>query len=313
MKKSILALFVTIMGPSVAHANTTEMVFYPKGDLSSAVAHFFHQGDKQESYGFLFDKGFDKEQIMYAQPNNYTIETQKEGKVKLLFSATDRYSYMQQIKRSDFIVDNVGKRSTLLVCGGDCAGSKECVTMQNIVTVIVPQEQKVVQYKGLDDNLQELKLKEWKISEDTYTLFAPKVKGACIYMELESLSAQKEKSEAKSEMAIVKKPNSRIYDNKDLFVKGDVVVSASGKEQLKKLTESMKSKETLLVRVFQDTVDPVRLALRYPTAHLFSAARAQVITKELLSLGIENSRFEIKVIEDKLQKTRVETEITPVQ
>lgn len=313
MKKSVLIFLVAHMGISVVQANTTEMVFYPKADLSSGIAHFYHQGEKAEQYGFMFDQGFDEKNLLYAQPKNYTIETQKDGKVKLLFSSTDRYSYMQQIEKKDFIVEIKDNTNSLLVCGGDCTGSKECVTEQNILTVIVPREQKVLRYKGLDDNLKELKLKEWKISDETYTLFAPKVKGACIYMELASQSVKKDKSEAKIETATTKKPNIRVYDNKELFAKGNVVLSISGKGQLKQLVDTMKKGDKLSAHVFQDTVAPVRLVGSYPSAHFFSVARAEEIKKQLMSLGIETSRIEIKVIEDKFQKTRVETEIIPAQ
>lgn len=313
MKKSILVLLVTIMGLSVANANMSKLVFYPKADFSSATAHFYHQGDKEESYEFLFDKGFDKKQITFAQPGNYTIETQKDEKVKLHFNATDRYSYTQHIERNDFIVESAKNINKILICGGDCASSNECVTEQNILTVMVPKEQKVLNYKGLDDNLKELKIKEWKISDGNYTLVAPKVKGACIYMELESLAPNKTKSETKKETPIVKKSNIHTYENKDLFVKGDVVLTIFGKGQLKQLADTMKKGDKLSVRIFQDTVAPVRLAASYPTAQLFSAARAEEMKKQLLSLGIASSGFEVNVIEDALQKTHIETEIIHAQ
>jgi hypothetical protein len=178
---------------------------------------------------------------------------------------------------------------------------------------MVPKEQKVINYKGLDNNLKELTNKEWKISDETYMLFAPKVKGACIYMELESFSAKKKKSDVKSEIVIVKKPSIRTYDNKELFIKGDVVLSISGKGQLKQLADTMKKGDRLSVHLFQDTVAPVRLVERYRTAHLFSARRAEEIRKELIFLGIETGSIEINVIDDKLQKTRVETEIIPAR
>ncbi|MCX6060906.1 MAG: hypothetical protein NT103_01440 [Campylobacterales bacterium] len=313
MKKSILVSLVAYLGIEVAQANTTEMVFYPNSDLSSAVAHFHYQGEKSEQYGLLFDQGFDKKQLLYAQPKNYTIETQKDGKVKLLFSSTDRYSYMQQMRRDDFIVESAGKVSVLLVCGGDCSSSKECVTEQNILTLMVPQGYSILSYKGLDDNLKELKAKEWKIRDGVYTLFAPNVKGACISMKLEKREPFNEKSEAKSEPLGSKVPSIQVYQNKDLFVKGDVVLSISGKGQLKKLTDLMQSGDNLSVRVFQDTVAPVRLVGRYPNAHLFSAARAEELTKQLISLGVERSRIEMQLVDDKLQKTRVETEIILAQ
>lgn len=301
MKKSLGAFLLICWMVNTGYANTTEMVFYPKADLSSAVAHFYHQGEKLEKYGFLFDKGFNKEQIVYAQPSNYTIETQKDGKVKLLFGSTERYSYMEQIQRDDFIVESSGKMSALLICGGDCAGSQECVTEQNILTLMVPQGYSVVSYKGLDDTLKELKSKEWKIREGAYTLFAPKVKGACIYMKLEKIMPLNKKVET-----VGKASNVQVYQNRELFDIGDIVLSSFGKAQLVKLVEKMKSTDTIRIRIFQDIVAPKRLAQSYPSAQLFSTARAEEIKNQLIQLGIDASRIEINVVEDKLEKTHVE-------
>jgi len=313
MKKSLLVCLVTYLMASEGYADTTEMVFYPKADFSSAVAHFYHQGEQSEKYGFLFDKGFDQARILYAHPKGYRIETLKDGKVKLLFASTDRYSYMQQVERSDFIISSVGKITKLLVSGGDCVDREECVTEQNILTLMIPSGYNVVSYKGLDHNLKELKVKEWKISGETYTLFAPKVKGACIYMELEKIPNDglranriKEKSGQKIQAAAISVPSFYVYQNRDLFETGDVLLSPLGKSQFKKLAEKMKGMEKISIRLFQDTLAPKRLAHRYPSAQLFSRGRADVIKKQIMQLGINASRIEINIIDDKLEKTRVE-------
>jgi hypothetical protein len=313
MRKELGLFLLALLGTCGLNADTTEMIFYPKADFSSAVSHFYHQGDKPEKYGFLFDKGFDKKQILYAQPKAYALETLSDGKVKLVFDKTDHYSYVQQTARADFMVGEEKGVIKLLVSGGDCAGSGTCVTEENILTVVIPQGYNILNYKGLDHNLKELKTKEWKISSQSYTLFAPKVKGACIYIELEKTTLGKEKSIEKRELQIVKTPYLYTYQNSDLFVKGDVLVSSLGKPQLKKLAESIKQTDTINIRVFQDTFAPKRLAQYYPTAQLFSQARAESIKTELMKLGIDENRIEVNVIDDKAQKTRVEVSLIPAR
>lgn len=313
MKKEAGALLLTWLGAFGLYADTSEMVFYPKSDFSSAVAHFYHRGDKREKYGFIFDKGIDKQQILYAWPKGYTLETLSDGKVKLVFDKTDHYSYVQQVGRPDFVVGEDNGVIKLVVSGGDCIGRDECITQQNILTMVVPEEYRVIRYRGLDHNLKELSTKEWKINRDTYTLFAPNVKGACIYMELEkipnnSLSANEIKvaSEEKSLSVATKAPNFYVYQNKELFIKGDVVLNSLGKSHFKKLAEKIALTDKIIVRVFQDIVAPKRLAGRYPSASLFSQARAESIKEQMVQLGIDARRIELKVIDDKTQKTRVE-------
>lgn len=313
MRKELGLFLLACLGTYGLNADTTEMIFYPQSDFSSAVSHFYHQGDKPEKYGFLFDKGFDKKQILYAQPKGYALETLSDGKVKLVFDRTDHYSYVEQSVRADFVVGEDKGVIKLLVSGGDCAGSELCVTEENILTVVIPQGYHVLIYKGLDNNLKELKTKEWKISGKAYTLFASKVKGACIYMELGKVTPDKEKSDEKSHSVIVKTPNSYVYQNSDFFVKGDVLVSSLGRPQLKKLAESMKRTDTMSIRVFQDTLAPKRLAQYYPTAQLFSQTRAESIKKEMMRLGVDASRIEVHVIDDKAQKTRVEVTLIPAR
>ena len=311
--KNRMLILSAILAPAFLLGDISETIFIPKGDFSTAVFHFYHQGDKAENYGFLFGKDFDKKRIVYAQPLDHKFETLDDGKVKLVFSKTDHYSYLQQAYRDDFVVGQEGNIIKFLISGGDCVGKESCTTKTNILTAIIPQEYRVVHYKGLDQDLKELKIKEWKIKGEVYTLVVPDVKGACLYMEVEknilSMASNEKNPMPVSSIA----PKSRVvYQNGELFEKGDVVLSIIGVKKIRALGTSVKENEKVLIGVFQDSVAPKRLAAKYPTAQKFSQARATSIYNELIKGGLSENKVRFEVIAKEGEKSRVEAVISPV-
>ncbi len=302
MKKSELVLLCTLFGFTGVRADVSETVFYPSSDFSSAVSHFHHQGDAAENYGFLLDEGFDTKRIVYAQPSNYTTETLQDGKIKLVFGKTDRYSYMQELSQEDYVVGIQGDTVHLLISGGECMGSQECVTEQNIVTAVIPDGYTVIRYRGLDQDLKELKAQEWKREENTYTLFAPNVKGACIYMEVEKKASVTGKTTEIQPDRVSRK----LFENKELFVVGDVKLTLDGSRKLRSLIERIGSGEILSIGVFQDKIPPKRLARKYPTAEAFSRARAGAVYNELINHGLSREQLRIEIIAKESERTRVE-------
>jgi outer membrane protein OmpA-like peptidoglycan-associated protein len=172
---------------STLSADVSEMIFYPQADFSEGIFHFNYQGEKNKNYGFMFEKGFDSNRIVYVRPANHNIEKTKEGMTKLSFANTDRYSYLQRALRDDFLVSDENGIVKILLSGGDCKGSPDCVTAENILTVNVPKGYGVRKYQGLDQDLKPLKNPQWQRKGNTYTLTAHDVKGACVMMELEKL------------------------------------------------------------------------------------------------------------------------------
>lgn len=135
----------------------------------------------------MFEKGFDPDRIVYVRPAGHSVEKTKEGLIKLSFSNTDRYSYLERADKDDFLVSEESGVIKILLSGGDCKGSADCVTAENILTVNVPKGYGVRKYQGLDQDLKPLKNPQWQRKGNTYTLTARDVKGACIMMELEKL------------------------------------------------------------------------------------------------------------------------------
>lgn len=184
-----IAIGLLTLGLSWAHlsADTSEMIFYPQADFSEGIFHFNYQGAKNKNYGFMFDRGFDSNRIVYVRPEEHTIEKLKDGSVKLSFTNTDRYSYVQRAYKDDFLVSEENGVYKILLSGGDCKSSPDCVTAENILTVNVPKGYGVRKYQGLDQDLKPLKNPIWQEKGNTYTLIARDVKGACVMMEIEKL------------------------------------------------------------------------------------------------------------------------------
>lgn len=172
---------------SSVSADVSEMIFYPQADFSEGIFHFNYQGEKNKNYGFMFEKGFDPNRIVYVRPSSHNVEKTKEGMTKLSFENTDRYSYLQRAFKDDFLVSDENGIIKILLSGGDCKGSPDCVTAENILTVNIPKGYGVRKYQGLDQDLKPLKNPQWQRKGNTYTLTARDVKGACVMMELERL------------------------------------------------------------------------------------------------------------------------------
>jgi outer membrane protein OmpA-like peptidoglycan-associated protein len=175
------------LGWSSVSADVSEMIFYPQADFSEGIFHFNYQGEKHKNYGFMFERGFDPDRIVYVRPANYAIGKTKEGMTKLSFENTDRYSYLQRAFKDDFLVSENNGVIKILLSGGDCKSSPDCVTAENILTVNIPKGYGVRKYQGLDQDLKPLKNQQWERKGNTFTLTARDVKGACVMMELEKL------------------------------------------------------------------------------------------------------------------------------
>ncbi|MBN2869711.1 MAG: OmpA family protein [Campylobacterales bacterium] len=187
-KKIAAGLMGFGLGWGVLSADVSEMIFYPEADFSEGIFHFNYQGERNKNYGFMFEKGFDAERIVYVRPAEHRVEKLKDGTVKVSFANTDRYSYLQRAFRDDFLVSDEKGIVKILLSGGDCKGSPECVTAENILTVNVPKGYSVRSFQGLDQDLRPLKNPLWQRKGNTFTLTALDVKGACIMMELERLA-----------------------------------------------------------------------------------------------------------------------------
>lgn len=279
------------LGNLGAHADVSEMIFYPEADFSEGIAHFSYKGGEKRDYGFIFDKGVDAERILYARPAEHIVEKLPEGLLKLSFANTDGYTYLQKFNRSDFVISEDKGIVNILLSGGDCMSSPGCVTEENILSVAVPKGYRVRSYRGLDHDLKELQNHRWQIRGNVYTLLASRVKGASMVLQLEknsAVAASEPKKAAVPAAASEGVARSLRLRNDALFERGSVVLSAQGKTQLSAFAQRLKrSKKSVSVGAHTDNVPLQRLKPLYGDNQNLSEVRAKAVGDYLRTQGIE--------------------------
>lgn len=301
MKKRFISSIAFLwLGAASASGDVSEMIFYPEGNFSEGIVHFSYQGAVARDYGFIFDKGVDADRIVYVRPANHLLEKRKDGLIKLSFPNTNSYAYLQKLLRNDFVISEEKGVLSILLSGGDCMSSPECVTEENILTVAIPGGYRVKSYKGLDHELKALHDARWQIKGNVYTLVARNVKGASLVMQLEQSSPAPAAvatrfsppvAAAVASTGAVSEARSRTFRNDRLFERGTVQLSLQGKKELEAFARGFKpsGEKKILVEAHTDNVPPQRLKHLYPTNQSLSEARAGCVAGYLKTLGIEPS------------------------
>lgn len=280
------------LGSAGAHADVSEMIFYPEADFSEGIAHFSYKGREKRDYGFIFDKGVDAQRILYVRPAEHIVEMLPDGLLKLSFSGTDSYVYLQKLKQNDFVVSREKGIVNILLSGGDCMSSPECVTDENILSVAVPKGYRVRSYTGLDHDLKELANHRWQIRGNVYTLVAPRIKGASMVLQLEKEESVSTSVPVVASVAPPKAAEGAVRSqrlrNDALFERGTVVLSAQGQAKLRAFAQQLRqSGKKVAVEAHTDNVPLQRLKPLYRDNLNLSEVRAKAVGDYLRTQGID--------------------------
>lgn len=293
-RRVILAILgVLFSGVHAFGGGTSETIYFLSDDLKSAISYFNSRQPGVGSPSFLFDRGFNKELIMYARPKNYHWEDDfYNGKSydSLLFPNTSNYAYLQRhIETSNFLETKDNLHYRLYVDGSSCLG-EGCSMDENIVAVVLPQKFKVTRYDATVPG-------DWKVTGNTYTFYAKNVKGASVVIDFEDTIPYAYTEVAK---ALAKFNDINIaYDGSNvkvampsegMFESGSVTIEKRGKEWLLTLSSTLKSLNIKELRVEGHTDNiPIKKTRQqlYPTNWELSAGRAANIVRYLIDAGLD--------------------------
>jgi flagellar motor protein MotB len=293
-KKRLDELGVEI--PKTSAKNMAETIFFLSDDLKSGIKYFNKTAKAQQNNSFLFNSPIDRKKIMYARPENYTWSNEKKENTDydvLTFPNTNGYAYLERLNDNDSFLFKISEtKYRLIVDGSYCVGDN-CLTDENIISVVMPKRFKVISYKANVDG-------DWKIVDSTYTYYAQNIKGVTLTIEFEDLFAvvydnvfqkmkkfEKVEVENKEGEIQVRMPLDNVFQPGEISIKNN-----QAKEWIKQLASSVVNSKYKEFRVegHADSI-PLKKGSVYPSNWELSAARAAVALRLLIESGVPSSKL----------------------
>jgi flagellar motor protein MotB len=301
MKKKIALASLAFL-PMVVLANTTETVFTLSDDMRSATKYFSKRNNQPMNLQFLFPRDFNKSQITYARPGNYSWKVERQGKQEmaaLSFPNTASYAYLERLTNTkEFLSKHKDdpNKYFLEVDGSECY-QEGCSQDESIVSVIVPGRFKVLDYGARVDGVWVANVPaQWKIVDNTYTFYRRSLKGASVTLLLEDAANygynKVSQSFEKNKEIEVSNEGNRIrvvMPVERLFDSGSAQMQKAGLDWIKSLSDAIADFNYQELRVEGHT-DNIPIAKRnqqgYTSNWELSSARASNIVQFLISRGV---------------------------
>ena len=293
MKKIISAIL--LLASICVFADTSETVFILSDDLESGTKYYNKRGDGVGNFSFLFESEFNKEQVMYARPENYDWrQTTYDGNRyrQLFFPQTQSYAYLERKPNNrEFLTKLSATRYRLLVDGSECM-AQYCRMDENIIAVVMPKRFKVLDYGASVDG-------NWKVVDSTYTFYSRYVKGASVELVFEDRFALIY-AKVFDDMSVFKGIQventggniSVVMPMDNVFGAGSTELDNEGLSWVKQLGETLKTIPFKEVKVegHADSI-PLRKGSIYPSNWELSAARAAMALRLLIEKGIQENKL----------------------
>jgi len=322
------SMFVFIVpNHSLAGSGSAETVFFLSDDLKTATEYKNMRQDivyKKNSMNFPFS--FNKSNVMYARPSNYSwgVNTFKGEKYQqLTFHSTSNYAYLQKYDSTNAILNTVSDNHYRLSVDGTTCMGEGCYQDENIISVVFPKKFKITKYSA---NVKG----EWKIVDNTYTFYSKYIPGAEAFFEFEDTVP---KVYVDLAQVLAKFDNIKVsYDGNNVHVvmpvegvfnSGDTTIQKNGEHWIKIFGETLKKggMQELRVEGHSDS-SPIKSKV-FPSNWELSSARSAAVVRYLIGLGLDSKMLasvgyadsrpiaDNKSTEGKRKNRRIEFTIVP--
>ncbi|MFZ5375466.1 MAG: OmpA/MotB family protein [Campylobacterota bacterium] len=309
MKKITLSILAaTVLGSTLYAEGTLESLYFIGDDLKTGIKYQNTRFDFTGNLGLYTEENYNKNKMSYIKPNNYRWKKEKQnGELvdKLEFPESNNYAYLERI---DLVKDtNLAKSKYekdemfIALSGGSCVGVG-CSRDEIITSVILPKKFKITGYEAqekLNEEYQYNEKADFKLIDNTLTLYSKNVQGAYIKLWFKDISTTSniyedvsESLEKFSEISVSKTDTETTItmpmDN--VFDSGKAVAKPMGKEWLKALVDALRDKNFKEIRVEGHT-DNTPIKGTYPSNWELSTARASDAVRFMIANGIEADKI----------------------
>lgn len=307
-KLGIVACALVGYVSSAAAGGTMESIFFVGDDLKSGLAYKNVRFDGFGNLGFLFGENYNKKNMTYIKPDNYTWEKERiDGELqdKLVFNNANNYAFLQrQDLKSDLNLQKMESEENeyyLLLDGGSCVG-EGCSRDEIIISAVLPKKFKISGYEAYEKRGEEYehnKDANFKLIDNTLTLYAKDVQGAAFKLWIQDISSASsiyrdvsDSLEQFSEISISQtETETKIMMPMDnVFDSGKASAKPLGKKWLKALVDAISDKNFKEIRVEGHT-DNTPIKGIYPSNWELSTARASDAVRFMIAQGLDSSKI----------------------
>jgi flagellar motor protein MotB len=308
LKFKIITLSLLSTLSSLNAEGTYETIGFIGDDLETGLVYKNVRYSSFGKKGWIFGENYNRNNLSYIKPDGYTWSKEKyEGKQKdkLTFGNTNNYAFLERVNlKNDLSLQRMKDNKNewyLEVDGGACVG-ENCNLDECIISVVIPKKFKISSYESLEqksDKYEYNKDANFKIIDNTVTLYTKNIKGAYMRLWIQDLTSTSEiyndvsqSLEKFSEISVYKTDTETkiVMPMDNVFASGKAESNQTGKEWLAALSSTLKNKNYKEIRVEGHT-DNIPIKGIYPSNWELSSARASSSVRFMIENGMDTNKI----------------------